>query len=143
MTFRSTRLAAAGLAATLLLGSAVPANARDNWGPAAAGLLGGLVIGGAIASASRPAYAYPPPYGYAPQYGYAPPAYGYAPPAAYAPPAVVYAPPTVYTAPTAYASANPHVDWCYANRPGYYAADNTFPSAYGGARENCQSPYGY
>src|SRR5436853_110821 len=74
MTFRSSRLAATGLAATLLIGSALPANARDNWGPAAAGLVGGLVIGGAIAN-SRPAYAYPPPVYYAP-----PPVYSAPPP---------------------------------------------------------------
>ena len=140
MTTISSRFVAAALAIPLAVGSVSTAQARDNWvGPAAAGVVGGLIIGGAIAN-SRPAYAYPPP-----TYSYPPPSYGYVPPAYAAPPPVVYTPPTVYTAPpsVAYVSRSPHTDWCYANRPGYNAYDNTFQPVYGGAREYCQSPYQY
>ena len=134
MTSISSRLVAAALAIPLAVGTVSTAQARDNWvGPAAAGVVGGLIIGGAIAN-SRPAYAYPPPA----SYGYVPPAYA-------APPVVYTSPPTAYTAPpsVAYVSRSPHTDWCYANRPGYNAYDNTFQPAYGGAREYCQSPYQY
>jgi hypothetical protein len=170
----SSRVVAAGLAGALALGSASSAYAIDRWGAAALGVVGGAVLGSAIANSSRPAYAYP-----APVYGYPAPAYSYAPPPAtvyttpaptyytapaptyYSAPATTYysAPATTYTysapattttttysysAPsTTVAASNPHIDWCYANRPGYNAADNTFQPAYGGAREYCQSPYGY
>jgi|SRR5262252_4139599 len=64
--------AAAALAtvAVLLAGSATQANAqwRWGWGPGlAAGLVGGAIIGGAIAS-SRPYYPPPPGYAYYPAY---------------------------------------------------------------------------
>jgi hypothetical protein len=63
--------AAAGMAA-LTMAASVPAEAggyhRRGWNPGAAaavGILGGIVAGAAIASATRPAYAAPPAY-YAP-----------------------------------------------------------------------------
>lgn len=114
MNTTSSRLCAAALAATLVLGTATAAFAQgrdshrhrgNNWGPPAAALLGGLVIGGIIANSARPAYAYP----------------------AY--PAPVYA-------------RNPHHDWCAANTPGYNAYDNTFQGYYAGERVYCRSPYG-
>lgn len=78
MTSISSRLCAVGLAAALVLGSTATAYAQrdghrygsNNWGPPAAALLGGLVIGGMIANSARPAYAYPayPAYTAAPVY---------------------------------------------------------------------------
>jgi hypothetical protein len=125
------------------------AQARDNWGAAAAGLVGGVVIGSALSNASRPVYAYPAP---APVYAYpAPTSYTAPPPAPtyYTAPSTTYytAPSTTttttysYAAPSTVVASNPHVDWCYANRPGYNPVDNTFQPAYGGARERCESPY--
>lgn len=112
MKSTSSRLCAAAIAATLVLGTATAAYAQrdghrhrhNNWGPPAAALLGGLVIGGMIANSARPAYAYPP-------------------------------------AP-AYYSRNPHHDWCAANTPGYNPYDNTFQGYYAGERVYCRSPYG-
>lgn len=115
MNSTSSRLCAAALAATLVLGTATAAHAqRDgyrhhrhhNWGPPAAALLGGLVIGGMIANNARPAYAYP-----------------------------------AYPAP-AYVARSPHHDWCAASTPGYNAYDNTFQGYYAGERVYCRSPYG-
>ena len=115
MNSTSSRLCAAALAATLVLGTATAAFAQgrdghrhggNNWGPPAAALLGGLVIGGIIANSARPAYAYP-----------------------------------AYPAP-AYAARDPHQDWCIANTPGYNPYDNTFQGYYAGERVYCRSPYG-
>jgi hypothetical protein len=135
--------------------------------------VGGVVIGSVLTNASRPAYGYypapAPVYAYpAPAYVAPPPPVTYytapapAPTTYYTAPAPTYytAPTTTYTAPatttysyapsttystttTQYAASSPHIDWCYANRPGFNPADNTFQPAYGGAREFCQSPYSY
>src|SRR5262245_37402440 len=106
MTSKTTRLIAATFAVTLAAGSISTAQARDNWGAAAAGLAGGLIIGGAIAS-SQSAYAYPPP-------AYYPP-----PPAYYTPAPTYYSyPPTTYysPAPTYYSYAPSY----YYPSSGYY-----------------------
>lgn len=70
---RTTRLLSGALAAILLTSAAAPASADWRYGPyhrrdrinpgaaAALGVLGGLAIGGAIASSARPAYAVPAP----------------------------------------------------------------------------------
>jgi len=112
MTSVTTRLVAATFAVALVAGSASTAQARDNWGAAAAGLAGGLIIGGAIAN-SRPAYAYPPPAYYAP------------PPAYHAP-----APTTYYSytpAPTYYAPAPTY----YSYTPSYYYGGSYYTSPRG------------
>jgi hypothetical protein len=82
---------------------------RNDWVAPAAGFLGGLAIGGALANSAPP------------------------PPAPHMMPIPPYAP---------YGSANPHVDWCLANVPGYNPYDNTYQAYYGGPRTYCQSPYG-
>src|SRR5690349_20883805 len=66
---RKTLMALAAVAA-LAVATASPANAwRGGWGPGlAAGLIGGAIVGGAIASS---------PYYYGPGYGYYGPGYGY------------------------------------------------------------------
>src|SRR5215469_1382789 len=71
-------LIAAAAVATLAVSTASPALAwRGGWGPGlAAGLIGGAIVGGAIASS---------PYYYGPGYGYYGPGYGYAPGYAYSP----------------------------------------------------------
>jgi hypothetical protein len=66
---------------------------HDNDWQAPAALLGGLLLGGAIANSAQPQ-----PY-------------------------------------------NPHVDWCTANTPGYNPYDNTYQAYYGGPRVICRSPY--
>ena len=60
-------IAAIALLATATL-SPTPADARCRGCAIGAGILGGIIIGGAIANANRPAYAYP---AYAPAPGYA------------------------------------------------------------------------
>ncbi|WP_024518186.1 hypothetical protein [Bradyrhizobium sp. Tv2a-2] len=76
---KKTLLALAAVA-TLAVSTASPALAWRGgwgWGPGiAAGVIGGAIVGGAIASS---------PYSYGPGYGYYGPGYGYPPGYAYAP----------------------------------------------------------
>jgi hypothetical protein len=69
MMMKKTLLALAAVA-TLAVATVSPANAwHGGWGPGlAAGLIGGAIVGGAIASS---------PYYYGPGYGYYGPGYGY------------------------------------------------------------------
>lgn len=88
-------------------------------GGLAAGLLGGLVLGGLAAAATAPAYSYPYGYGYGPSYGggYYPvrpvrPYYGY-------PAAPYYGPGIVYSADPYAAPHEVYGGYRTVYRPGY------------------------
>lgn len=141
-------------AATGSLVTATPADARDRHrhhrgdvaAGAALGLLGGVILGGALAG---PRYSYG-----APTYGYGP---VYAPPPVYYRRAPRYLPPPVYAVPRhygerrvyrtpryverRYGARSAHVDWCRSRYRSYRAADNSWVD-YSGRIRNCRSPYG-
>jgi len=89
-------------------------------GAVAAGLIGGLVLGGLAAAAATPAYAYPYGYGSAPPYygGYYPPAPAYGSYYAY-PAAPYYAPGAVYSPDPYAASHEIRGGYRTVYRPGY------------------------
>lgn len=96
---------------------------RSGWrgGAVAAGLVGGLVLGGLAAAVAAPAYSYPYGYGYPPRYDgrYSYPAVTYGPDYGYRPAPYYYGPGVVYSA---YPYAVPHeVSGGYRTvyRPGY------------------------
>lgn len=134
------KLAAPLAAAAVVSMLAMPAMADDryyhrhmNRGDVAAagviGLIGGTILGAALASPP------PPPYYEPPQVYYAPPP----PPVVYRPaPVVVYepAPTVVYDAP----SSSQHAAWCAGRYRSYNAYDNTWIDNHGRLRP-CQSPY--
>lgn len=81
MNNRLMGVAAAALLTVAAVGAPAPAQAQRGLGVGiAAGLLGGAIIGGALAAPhyygpgyyDGPGYAYGPGYGYAPSYGYRP-----------------------------------------------------------------------
>ena len=139
--FRLSKIAAPVAIAAVLSSLALPALAdgyyhhRHDRGDVAAagaiGLLGGAILGAALASPpSAPVYYDPPP----------PPVY-YAPP----PPPVIYrpAPVVVYQQPApVYAAPMPqeHQAWCAGRYRSYNSYDNTWVDNRGNLRP-CQSPY--
>ena len=138
--FRLSKIAAPVAIAAVLSSLALPALAdgyhhrhhRYDGGDVAAagaiGLLGGALLGAALASPPSPPVYYEP----------APPVY-YEPPVVYRPaPVVVYRQPTpVYAAAPL---SSEHQAWCAGRYRSYNAYDNTWVDNRGNLRP-CQSPY--
>lgn len=128
MTTANTWVAAGLMLVTATVGTLAPTGAaeaghRHHHGAgiaagAALGLLGGVIIGSALAPRYEPNYYAPAPRTY------------------YRP-----APRTYYRPARSY-GADAHVAWCADRYRSYRAWDNSWVD-YGGNVRNCESPYGY
>ncbi|WP_181705559.1 BA14K family protein [Chthonobacter rhizosphaerae] len=137
-TFGVLMSVAAITAATTL--SPTPVEARDRTrdvvAGAALGVLGGVLIGQALAP--QPLYAAPPP---PPPVYYEPQPVYVAPPPVYRQPQVIYEEPRPSRHYRRVSARAAHRDWCEDRYRSYDAYDNTWVDRYGRVRE-CVSPYG-